>query len=382
MQGVILAAGNGTRLKPLTIARSKAMITVANKPCVEWIYEAMKRHAKEVFFVVRQDQQDIIKHFEGRAQFIFQDKPLGTGDAVLRCKDRVGGRFIVSNGDILVTRDDMRKIAKSKEPAVSAFRAENPQEYGIFEESGGSAIGIEEKPKKPRGDLANAGIYVFDDDIFERLEKNKKSQRGERELTDAIKFPAKMHVIEKRCEITFPWEILDANKFILEEHGSQIHPSAEIREGAFIEKNVAIGAKAVIGPNCFIRGYSSVGENCKVGNAVEVKNSVIMENSFISHLSYVGDSVIGSNCNVAGGTIFANLRLDQKNIGMKINGKYVDSGRKKLGAIVADGVQFGVNCTVMPGKRIWPNLLIPPCTIIAKDIEKQPSLKVWKRVLD
>jgi len=379
MQGVILAAGNGTRLMPMTLTRSKPMMTIANKPFVEWLYQTMKKCVKEVVFVVRPEQQDIIDHFQGRARFVYQKKPLGTGDALLQCENVVTGRFLLANGDILVTENEMRDMARSKENTVSAFHTDKPQEFGIFEAdiSGKDkkALCIEEKPANPQGDLANAGVYVLDTDIFNALKSNKKSKRKENELVSALSFPTKLHVFDKWCHISYPWDILEANKFVLKEHGSQIHHSATIREGAYIEGNVAIGKNAVIGPNCFIRDYSSIGENCKVGNAVEIKNSVIMENSFVSHLSYVGDSIIGRNCNIAAGTIFANLRLDKKTIGMKVNGKYVDSGRKKLGAVVADGVQFGTNCTVMPGKRIWPNILIPPCKIVARDVEKQPDLK-------
>jgi bifunctional UDP-N-acetylglucosamine pyrophosphorylase/glucosamine-1-phosphate N-acetyltransferase len=93
----------------------------------------------------------------------------------------------------------------------------------------------------------------------------------------------------------------------------------------------------------------------------------------------VGDSIVGANCNIAAGSIFANLRLDEKTIGMKIDGKHVDSGHKKLGGIVGDNVKFGVNVTVMPGKRIWPNMMIPPGITVEEDIEKQPELKKRKR---
>lgn len=100
-----------------------------------------------------------------------------------------------------------------------------------------------------------------------------------------------------------------------------------------------------------------------------------MDHSFVSHLSYVGDSIVGRNCNIAAGTIFANLRLDDKTIKTKIKGHIIDSGRRKLGGIVGDNVKFGVNCTIMPGKKIWNNILIPPCISITHDIETQDDAK-------
>ena len=100
-----------------------------------------------------------------------------------------------------------------------------------------------------------------------------------------------------------------------------------------------------------------------------------MDNSHVPHLNYVGDSIIGRNCNLAAGTIFANLRLDENNIKMMIKDEKIDSRKRKLGCIVGDNVKFGVNVTVMPGKKIWPNLLIPPCIIVKDDVKEQPVLK-------
>ena len=75
---------------------------------------------------------------------------------------------------------------------------------------------------------------------------------------------------------------------------------------------------------------------------------------------------------------FANLRLDEKTIKVNANNQRIDSGHKKLGAIVGDNVKFGVNVTIMPGKKIWPGLMIPPCSVIKNDVTEQPDLKDWK----
>lgn len=135
----------------------------------------------------------------------------------------------------------------------------------------------------------------------------------------------------------------------------------------------------MVGPNCYIRKYSSIGKNCKVGQAVEIKNSIVMNSSFVSHLAYVGDTIIGRNCNVGGGTIFANLRLDDKNVKVEVNGTRVDSGRRKLGAIVGDNVKFGTRVTVMPGKRIWPNLMIPACHTVDEDMKSEMPLSKFRK---
>ena len=384
MQAVILAAGVGTRLEPVTMTMSKGMVPLANKPMLEWIVETARAATDKVFIVVRKDQTDIITYFKPRkdVEFIYQDKPLGTAHAVLLAKGHVKDDFILMNGDILTTPKNVAKFAELPAPAITGFPMPNPEEFGVLTIEGGKVTEINEKPAKPKSNLINAGIYKLNESIFAVIEKLAQTERGEYEITDALSelMPLNCYELTGWAHLTYPWDILEANRFVLDNWGQQIG-SADIRPGAYIEQPVAIGDGAIIGPNCYIRAYSSIGPGCKIGNAVEIKNSIIMPNTFVSHLSYVGDSIIGRNCNIAAGTIFANLRLDDKTIRMQIKGKVVDTNRRKLGALVGDNVRFGVNCTVMPGRRIWPNLKIPPCTIIKADVTKQPSLKSWKRIL-
>ncbi len=379
MEHVILAAGVAKRLRPLTLTQSKAMIPVANRPILEWTLDAID--SRDTFVVVRRDQKDIIDYFQGRCDFIYQDEAKGTAHALLQVKDYISGAFLAMNVDELITKSDMDKLRQLKEPHIACHQAEHPELYATLEVNQGKIANIEEKPERPKNNLVNSGIYIFDERIFPAINKVRPSPRGELEITDAIRFllndgtEIMPFILEEWKTITHPWNLLDANAFLLDQHGSQISEDAEIRSGAYMEEPVAIGSGAVVGPNCYIRKHSSIGSGCKIGNAVEIKNSIIMKNSFVSHLSYVGDSIVGRNCNIAAGTIFANLRLDDKTIGMSIEGKHVDSGHRKLGGIVGDNVKFGVNVTVMPGKRVWPNLLIPPGITIEDDITEQPDIR-------
>ena len=169
-------------------------------------------------------------------------------------------------------------------------------------------------------------------------------------------------------EIGRPWDILAANEALLPEIEPQIQgkvepgatlqgrvsigPDTIVRSGAYIIGPVLIGAGCDIGPNCYIRPGTCLGDGVRIGNAVEVKNSAIMDDTKIGHLSYVGDSVIGSNCNFGAGTICSNLRHDKASIKSYIKGEKVDSGRKKLGVIMGDGVKTGINTSIYPGTVI------------------------------
>jgi NDP-sugar pyrophosphorylase family protein len=143
-----------------------------------------------------------------------------------------------------------------------------------------------------------------------------------------------------------------------------------VKSGAYLEGNITTGENCVIGPNCFIRGTCSIGDNCRIGNAVEIKNSILGNNVFVSHLSYVGDSIIGDGCNLGAGFISSNLRHDNATIVTRLQGEKIATGRIKLGAIIGDGVHTGIHTSVYPGRKIWPGLNTLPGSIVERDIEE------------
>jgi len=105
--------------------------------------------------------------------------------------------------------------------------------------------------------------------------------------------------------------------------------------GSYIIGPAIIGENCEIGPNAYLRPSTCIGNKCKIGAAVEIKNSIIMNHTNVPHLSYVGDSVIGERCNFGAGTKVANLRLDEKEVQVVVDGRRTGSGRRKLGVIMA-----------------------------------------------
>lgn len=342
MQSVILAAGEGSRMKPLTNNMSTAMVPIANKPIIEWLVDTLSMICDSTIIVVNENQKDIVNYFKGNShvKFVYQSKQLGTIDALKYAEKEIASKFILVFGNSVVGKDDLKKMSR-----LEGYH------YGAGE----------------------SGIFLLDEKIFAKLTSHK-------EISDVIKqAEAKPFEITNFVRIIYPWNILDANQLVLDQTGTIMGKDVEIRPGVVMENPIAIGDGAIVGPNCFIRKYSVIGKKCHVGNAVEIKNSIIMDKTAVAHLSYVGDSIVGRNVNIGGGTMFANLRFDEKTVGMNLDGKMVDSGRRKLGGIVGDNVKFGVNCVIMPGKKVWPNLLIPPTLVIDEDIETQPDLKNWNK---
>jgi bifunctional UDP-N-acetylglucosamine pyrophosphorylase/glucosamine-1-phosphate N-acetyltransferase len=144
--------------------------------------------------------------------------------------------------------------------------------------------------------------------------------------------------------------------------------TARVRSGAYIEGPCLIDEDADVGPNCFIRPCTSIGKNARVGNACEIKNSIIMDWTHVGHLSYVGDSILCEHCNIGAGTITANLRFDDRTVKMMVKDKLVDSGRRKLGAVLGDNVKTGINSVLMPGVKVGVNSWVGPNFMLEKDL--------------
>jgi len=379
MQSIILAAGEGSRMRPLTANTPKVMLPVAGKPLLEEIILRAIDAGSDRFVIVVGYQADRVRSHFGdgsrlgvRIEYAVQERQLGTGHALMAAESKAADHFLVLNGDVLPDTDSLRAMSR-EDAAVSAIRVDDPTRYGVFLEENGIFKSVVEKSPEPPSNLANAGIYVLNRSVFDALRAMPLSERGEYELTDALNSLAARETIKivnlkSWLEIGRPWDILAANETMLKaleprilgdvEPGATLKGSVSVGEnsqimaGAYIEGPVIIGENCKIGPNCYIRPSTCIGDDVRVGNAVEIKNSAIFSGTKIGHLSYVGDSVIGQNCNFGAGTICSNLRHDKALIKSFIKGKRVDSGRRKLGAIMGDNVMTGIHTSIYTGTVI------------------------------
>ena len=129
-----------------------------------------------------------------------------------------------------------------------------------------------------------------------------------------------------------------------------IHPTAILPPYACIEGPAWIGPKTEIRPSAYLRGNVIVGEGCVLGNSCEFKNSLILDGAQVPHFNYVGDSILGNHSHLGAGAICANLRIDKKNVKVMLeDGRKVDSGLRKIGAIMGDRAEAGCNSVLEPG---------------------------------
>ena len=403
MKTVVLAAGQGKRLRPLTNNRPKVMLPVANKPILEHILvNAKNAGLKEFIFIVSYKRDTIVDYFKDgkkwgvKIEYIDQREPLGTAHAIGSVKDFVGDRFVVLSGDTLLGSKDIKKIADRKSFAMGVIKYEQTEEYGTVLIKDKKVKGIYEKSGEADSKYINLGVYLFTSSIFDAIKKTKVSKRGEFEITDSLQM---MIDKGKAIDAVFfdewmdagrPWDLLTINEYLLKnitkdvkgEIGKNVTvngkivlgKNSKILNGAYIEGPVVIGENCTIGPNCYIRPYTSIGDNCHIGNACDVKNSIIMNGSKIPHQNYVGDSIIGEDCNLGAGTKIANLKLDRKSIVVSLDGTKIDTGRRKFGAIFGDDVQTGINATINVGTIIGDGCFIGPGAIVKDEIA--PGSKV------
>ena len=407
LKAVVLAAGKGVRLWPLTENRSKHMIPVAGKPIVEHVISAIRSAGIRSIVLVTRYRSELVKKHIGNGSKLgvtvdYVDQPdiSGTASAISMARDQVGSNdFLVAYGDLVVTPRAIKRVVdtyrkKGRKPTIGLIPVSRPESYGMAKVSGDLLTEIIEKPSQSQSpsNLANTGIYVLNPTIFDHLQTTLRSGRGEFEITDTISSLAKTgtSVAWARIDpsdwqdIGKPWDVLAANARLLArskrriagriEEGAKvtgqvtIEKGALIRTGTVIEGPARIGEGAVIGPLAHIRAGTCVGKRSAIGAFCEVKNSIIMDHTKIPHLSYIGDSIIGEHCNLAAGTMVANLKLSDNTVRMRIKDSLVDTGLRKLGIVTGDNVRTGINVSFMPGIRIASGAVIPACSVVSEDV--------------
>ncbi len=413
VKAIILSAGEGSRMRPLTLTKPKTMLPVAGKPIIQYNIESLKDNGiTDILLIVRYKEEMVREYFGDGSKFGVnisyktQEDFLGTANAISYGKDFIEDSLIVLNGDIILDNEIIGEIIKKyndlkPDTLMALTEVDDPSAFGVVEIEDGNIKKIVEKPKKEEApsNLVNAGIYIFNKDIFDKIKKTQVSERGEYEITDSVSLQiadGKTVIGHKTnrdwIDVGRPWELIEVNEELISqleteikgtiEEGVHIHgeifldEGSIIRSGVYIEGNVYIGKHCDIGPNSYIRGNSYFGDHVHVGNAVEIKNSIVMENTNVSHLSYVGDSVIGSNCNIAAGTNIANLRIDNRPVKTKIKNQMVESGRRKIGSIIGDSVKTGINSSFSPGVKVGHNSTIGSGVLLYDDVPSDTRVLV------
>lgn len=190
-------------------------------------------------------------------------------------------------------------------------------------------------------------------------------------------------------KFTYPWEALKGISDMIVELGNKldpneydnpsenvwVHKTAKIYPSAYLGEPCIIGANTEVRHCAFIRGSALVGENCVVGNSVELKNVIIFDNVQTPHYNYVGDSILGYKSHMGAGSITSNVKSDKTNVVIKSCGESLETGIKKIGAMLGDNVEVGCNSVLNPGTIIGRNSNIYPTSCVRGVV---PEGSVWK----
>lgn len=394
MKAVILAAGKGTRMKPLTEDTPKPLLPVAGRPIIQHNIDLVKDFVDEIIVVAGYEIGQFKEYFDDTAiKVVEQEEALGTADAALQAKKDVEDQTLIMNGDDIY--GEWIRGIKDFEISIGAARAENPENYGVIEVEDDKAVSMVEKPDNPDSNLVNIGCYVVEKDFFSLLEDVEISKRGEYEITDAVeKYMQRREVniieADKWLACSYPWQLVEANKALIGDIDQMIEgevdetakvngnvvveEDAVIRENSVVEGPAIVKSGAEIGPSAHLRAGTVVHEDVHVGNS-EVKNSVLRRGSAVPHFNYVGDSYLGREVNLGAGTKVANLRNDGENVKMSVKGRIFDTGLRKLGGIIGSKASTGVNTSIKPGRKIGFNASTDSGEKVEKNIPDNSVLK-------
>lgn len=188
---------------------------------------------------------------------------------------------------------------------------------------------------------------------------------------------------------TWPWEALAGIKAEILRIGEALNPdeytqTAEhvwVHKTAVVAPTAFLGAPCIIGPKAevrhcaFIRGSALVGEGCVVGNSVELKNVILFDYVQVPHYNYVGDSILGYRSHMGAGSITSNVKSDKTPVAVRDGGEAIETGLKKMGAMLGDFVEVGCNSVLNPGTVIGRNSNVYPLSSVRGVV---PEKSIWK----
>ncbi len=322
MKAVVLAAGEGTRLRPFTNTRPKVMIPVANRPVLEYVVKALVENGvKDIVLVVGYRKERITSYFgSGEAlganiDYVVQDKQLGTAHALLAAKPKVDKEFLVLAGDNIV---DAKMVAQllnhDKGMAVAVATSEMASKYGVVDVEGDEVVNIVEKPAVSIETTISTGMYRFTSEVFPVLEEARL--KGVMAITQALVPNLKrlrlkaVHGNGKWMDIVYPWDIIKVNGAAMEWQGLSVQGTVE--DNVFFKGQVSIGAGTRIRSGCYIEGPVVIGEGCDIGPYVAIQGATSIGNGVsIGPYASIVESVIMSGCSLGPHSHLSHCVLDE-----------------------------------------------------------------------
>jgi len=363
-QAVILAAGEGQRLRPFTVNRPKAMLFIADKPILQYVVEALAQNGiRNIVLVVGYRKEQVFDYMGSGERFgvnityVTQEKQLGTANALAQAKAVTEDEFLVLPGDNLIEADTIAKFIAVNPESVLVKRVENPVRYGVVNMGNGMVKGIIEKPKEADSNVVSTGIYAFTAEVFSFIESELDIPDALNNMIAQGRTITAVETADTWLDVVYPWDMLSLNDAVL--HRIQASLGGTIEGGVSLKGQVSVGKNTVIRSNSYIVGPAVIGSGCDIGPNVcilpatsigdnvvispftEIKNSVIDDDVNIGPGSIIQDSVIGKGC-IIKGHFSACSGQDE----IRINDTY---HLVNMGAMLGEGCDLGNGVVAQPG---------------------------------
>jgi glucose-1-phosphate thymidylyltransferase len=331
VKAIVLAGGSGTRLRPITHTSAKQLVPVANKPVLFYGLEAIREAGITEVGIVVGDTEPAIRAAVGsgeafglRVTYIRQSAPLGLAHAVLVAREflgdddfvmYLGDNFIV--GGITALVEEFR--ASRPDAHIMLTPVPDPAQFGVAELDGeGQLIGLEEKPDRPKSDLALVGVYLFTPAVHEAVDQLAPSRRGELEITEAIQWLVQSGRKVTSTVISGYWkdtgnvaDMLEVNRMVLESAeravAGEVDEASELIGRVIIEAGAKVTGSRIVGPviigagaevtGSYIGPFTSVAADCTIADS-EIEYSIILERTSIQGVRRIEASLIGHDVEV------------------------------------------------------------------------------------
>jgi mannose-1-phosphate guanylyltransferase/phosphomannomutase len=363
MKAVVMAGGEGSRLRPLTSTRPKPLVPVVNRPILWHVLQLLKKNGFDNCFLTLHYLADQITSIFGDGsdygislQYSFEDRPLGTAGSVKILEDDLDERFLVISGDVMTDFQVSKLVDFHKKQGsavtIGLARVENPLEYGVvMVNDGGRVVRFLEKPgwSDVFSDTVNSGIYVIEPEILKFVDKDR-SMDFSKELFPKLMAKGESisaHVLEGYwADVGVPSQYITAHHDVLSGRtriqipGQQVSPGVWIEKGSEVSDETQIYPPVAIGSRCRIEKGSEIGPFTCVGSNTIVEMGSHVARSVVFDFVYVGRSTEIKGC-VLGKNVLVRPRA-----------------RVFEGAVVGDGCQLGSGSEVAQGIKIWPDKII------------------------
>lgn len=388
MKAVILAAGEGKRLRPFTETIPKTMLPVGNKPIMEHVVDAIVENGiNDIIIVIGYKKESIMQYFKdhknAKITFVTQEKQLGTAHGLLQAEGHITDPFLVFPGDNIISASSISKLINQEtDYGIIIKKYDKPSKYGMVSISKNNLQSIIEKPEHiQQNSFISTGIYKFPKSIFQDI--RTITDEGEYKLTSMVQNLLKKETIipaipaNDWLDVVYPWDLLPVND-------AQLRKTVSSTNG-IIEKNVIMKGPVCIGENtrihagCYLLGPVVIGKNCEIGpytcvfpstsigdNTIiqsfsELRNSVIMDdvilgsNVFVSHSVIGKGSVINHGYSSLVGTVTKHNTKDCMQV-TDIGAMIAEDSFLQNHVVTHPGVIIGRHCTIAPLKQITKDI--------------------------